>query len=138
MRIFQKKSKESADFDEVKNEKADNEPLPGGASTNPTAMSVAPDDTMPIVRESAQLPNATVTSNPAAPVYESPMVKEKIPEDIMPIEKGVTKTAATTIDDIKPDDKLGYDYNFRYINTVNQQLLKGGVHLAGLLNEIFK
>ena len=40
--------------------------------------------------------------------------------------------------DIKPDDKLGYDYNFRYINTVNQQLLKGGVHLAGLLNEIFK
>jgi S1/P1 Nuclease len=40
--------------------------------------------------------------------------------------------------DIKPDEKLGYDYNFKYINTVNQQLLKGGVHLAGLLNEIFK
>src|SRR6187397_1129176 len=39
--------------------------------------------------------------------------------------------------DIKPDDKLGYLYNFKYIATVNQQLLKGGVHLAGLLNEIF-
>jgi len=40
--------------------------------------------------------------------------------------------------DIKPDDKLGYQYNFKYIATVNQQLLKGGVHLACLLNDIFK
>ena len=39
--------------------------------------------------------------------------------------------------DIKPDDKLGYNYNFKYIEVVDQQLLKGGVHLAGLLNEIF-
>ena len=40
--------------------------------------------------------------------------------------------------DIKqPEEKLGYQYNFKYISTVNQQLLKGGVHLAGLLNEIF-
>lgn len=39
--------------------------------------------------------------------------------------------------DVKPDDKLGYLYNFKNIGTVNQQLLKGGVHLAGLLNEIF-
>jgi hypothetical protein len=38
---------------------------------------------------------------------------------------------------VKPDDKLGYRYNFDYADTVNQQLLKGGVHLAGLLNEIF-
>jgi S1/P1 Nuclease len=40
--------------------------------------------------------------------------------------------------DIKPDANLSYDYNFRYIGIVNQQLLKGGVHLAGLLNEIFQ
>jgi hypothetical protein len=40
--------------------------------------------------------------------------------------------------DIKPDDKLSYQYNFKYIGIVNQQLLKGGVHLAGLLNEIFR
>lgn len=39
--------------------------------------------------------------------------------------------------DIKPDEKIGYNYNFKYIATVNDRLLKGGVHLAGLLNEIF-
>lgn len=37
----------------------------------------------------------------------------------------------------QPDQKLDYKYNFNYLYTVNQQLLKGGVHLAGLLNEIF-
>lgn len=36
-----------------------------------------------------------------------------------------------------PDLKLGYQYNFLHIYTVNEQLLKGGVRLAGLLNEIF-
>jgi len=40
--------------------------------------------------------------------------------------------------DAKPDANLGYDYNFKFISVVNQQLLRGGVHLAGLLNEIFK
>ena len=40
--------------------------------------------------------------------------------------------------DIKPNEKLSYQYNFKYIALVNEQLLKGGVHLAGLLNEIFK
>lgn len=37
----------------------------------------------------------------------------------------------------KPDAKLGYRYIFDYIAVANQQLLKGGVHLAGLLNQIF-
>ena len=37
----------------------------------------------------------------------------------------------------KAGDKLSYNYNFKFINTVNQQLLKGGVRLAGLLNQIF-
>lgn len=40
--------------------------------------------------------------------------------------------------DIKPGDRLSFDYDFKYNATVNQQLLKGGVHLAALLNEIFK
>lgn len=40
--------------------------------------------------------------------------------------------------DIKPDDKLGYLYNYKFIGIVNQQLVIGGVHLAGLLNDIFK
>lgn len=39
--------------------------------------------------------------------------------------------------DTKPNDKLSYLYNFKYLAPLNQQLLKGGVHLAGLLNEIF-
>lgn len=37
----------------------------------------------------------------------------------------------------KPEQKLGYRYNFDNVEMLNQQLLKGGVRLAGLLNEIF-
>lgn len=37
----------------------------------------------------------------------------------------------------QPDQRLSYDYNFDNVQTVNQQLLKGGVRLAGLLNGIF-
>lgn len=41
--------------------------------------------------------------------------------------------------DIKgPEEKLGYAYNFKYVKIVDQQLLKAGVRLAGLLNDIFK
>jgi hypothetical protein len=35
------------------------------------------------------------------------------------------------------DKKLGYEYNFKHLKTLNAQVLKGGVHLAGLLNQIF-
>ncbi|WP_069659551.1 S1/P1 nuclease [Arcticibacter eurypsychrophilus] len=31
----------------------------------------------------------------------------------------------------------GYKYNYEWVETMNDQLLKGGVRLAGLLNEIF-
>jgi hypothetical protein len=37
----------------------------------------------------------------------------------------------------QPDQKLSYRYNFDYIEIVNERLLKGGVRLAGLLNDIF-
>jgi len=41
--------------------------------------------------------------------------------------------------DIKqPNQRLDYRYNFNYVSILNQQLLKGGVHLAGVLNDIFK
>jgi hypothetical protein len=33
---------------------------------------------------------------------------------------------------------LGYNYNFQFIDTINQQLLKGGVRLAGVLNQLFE
>ncbi len=38
----------------------------------------------------------------------------------------------------KPDEKLSYRYNFDHLDTLNAQLLKGGIHLAGLLNEIYE
>jgi hypothetical protein len=54
-------------------------------------------------------------------LYESYQIAEKIYGDIK-----------------EPDQKLDYAYNFKYVATVNEQLLKGGIRLAGLLNEIFK
>jgi hypothetical protein len=33
--------------------------------------------------------------------------------------------------------RLSYRYNYDHIKTLNEQMLKGGVHLAGLLNQIF-
>ncbi len=37
-----------------------------------------------------------------------------------------------------PDSKLDFLYNFKFVAPLNDQLLKGGVHLAGVLNEVFK
>ena len=37
----------------------------------------------------------------------------------------------------EPNQRLGYEYNFDHIHIVNERLLKGGVRLAGILNEIF-
>lgn len=48
------------------------------------------------------------------------------------------KIAGQIYADIKPGERLGYDYDFKYNAILNQQLLKGGVHLACLLNDIFK
>lgn len=39
--------------------------------------------------------------------------------------------------DIKPGDNLTYKYNFTHIDTLNEQLLKGGIRLAGVLNRLF-
>jgi S1/P1 Nuclease len=36
------------------------------------------------------------------------------------------------------EDKLGYQYNFKYKSLLDEQLLKAGIHLAGILNSIFK
>lgn len=37
-----------------------------------------------------------------------------------------------------PDSRLDFLYNFKFIAPLNEQLLKGGVHLAGVLNEVFR
>jgi hypothetical protein len=39
--------------------------------------------------------------------------------------------------DIQQNDNLSYKYNFSHIDTLNRQLLKGGIRLAGVLNMIF-
>jgi len=36
-----------------------------------------------------------------------------------------------------PDQKLSYRYNYEHAKELNERLLKGGVRLAGVLNEIF-
>jgi len=39
--------------------------------------------------------------------------------------------------DIRPGDTLTYKYNFTHIDPLNQQLLKAGIRLAGVLNALF-
>lgn len=39
---------------------------------------------------------------------------------------------------IKPDERLSYKYNFDFVDLLNEQLLKGGVCLANILNDIYK
>lgn len=39
---------------------------------------------------------------------------------------------------VKVDEKLSYRYTYDHLDELNQQLLKGGVRLAGLLNQVFK
>jgi len=41
-------------------------------------------------------------------------------------------------DSVEVGEKLGYSYNYKYWDTVENQLLKGGVRLAAVLNAIFK
>ena len=53
-------------------------------------------------------------------VIESYQISEKLYKDIK-----------------EPNQRLSYNYNFKYIQTVNDRLLKGGVRLAGVLNQLF-
>jgi S1/P1 Nuclease len=39
--------------------------------------------------------------------------------------------------DVKPEDRLTYGYNYKNADIMNQQLLKGGIRLAAVLNDIF-
>lgn len=40
-------------------------------------------------------------------------------------------------DKTKADDKLNYRYNFEFVDLLNEQLLKGGVRLAQIINDIY-
>lgn len=39
--------------------------------------------------------------------------------------------------DLKSGDRLSYSYNYKHVETMNRQLLKGGIRLAGILNDVF-
>ena len=54
-------------------------------------------------------------------LYESYSISNKLLEEIK-----------------QPNQKLSFEYNFKHHQTMNEQLLKGGVRLAGILNELFK
>ena len=135
--IFQKKSKASADFDEVKNEQADNEPVPGGTSNTQPAMPMTA-DSMPIVREQMQLPNTTANTNTVSPMYDPPMVKEKIQEDVVRADKGATNSEATVVQDLKPDDKPDsfWDKNKQWLKPT--AIGVGGVTILAIAIKMFK
>lgn len=38
----------------------------------------------------------------------------------------------------RPEDRLSYKYNFEFVSLLNEQLLKGGICLANILNDIYK
>ena len=42
------------------------------------------------------------------------------------------------VDGMEQNARLGYEYNFAQVATLNEQLLKGGIRLASVLNNIFK
>ncbi|HEU0064692.1 MAG TPA: S1/P1 nuclease [Flavisolibacter sp.] len=54
-------------------------------------------------------------------IYDSYLISNKLHADI--------KT---------PDPKLSYLYVYQHLSIVNEQLLKGGIHLAAILNDIFR
>jgi hypothetical protein len=47
------------------------------------------------------------------------------------------RIAGKLYSDVKENDKLSYPYNYYHVDTMNQQLLKAGIRLAGILNSIY-
>jgi len=66
--------------------------------------------------------------------------KQKADWQQAPINAWITETygmAQNIYGGVAPGDKLSYRYIYDNLNTVNNQLLKGGIRLAGVLNQIF-
>ncbi len=64
----------------------------------------------------------TMMSEPVSTwIYQSYQLSEKIYSEIT-----------------QADQRLDYKYNFNYVASLNLQLLRGGVHLASILNKIFE
>ena len=63
--------------------------------------------------------NTWMKQQPSEWIYESYVIAQKL------------------YTEVKPEEKLLYNYNFNHVNIMNQQLLKGGVRLAAMLNNVF-
>jgi hypothetical protein len=48
------------------------------------------------------------------------------------------KFAEKVYAETQPDTKLDFGYNFKFVSLMNEQLLKAGLHLAFVMNEIYK
>ncbi|MDQ6724381.1 MAG: S1/P1 nuclease [Thermoproteota archaeon] len=75
-----------------------------------------------------------------ATAINHPTLSQLVTWQKQPLSEWIYQTyliAQKVYSDIKPDDKLSFVYNYNYIDILNQQLVKGGVHLAALLNQIF-
>jgi hypothetical protein len=76
-----------------------------------------------------------------ATAINHPLEAQRIQWQQDPVSKWVYESyqlAGKIYADIRqPEQKLDYKYNFQYLGILNEQLLKGGVRLAGLLNVIF-
>ena len=139
--IFQKKSKASEDFDEAKNEKAENETItPPG--TNPPQLPVPTQEVInTMLKEEALTPMVTnnalpaITNNAnASPTYETPMSKEKMKEDEL-----VNDKIALKKEDGKgtEDDKVGFwDKNKKWLKPV--AIGVGGISLLAIGIKLFK
>jgi hypothetical protein len=47
------------------------------------------------------------------------------------------KVAEQLYSEVKPEERLSYNYNYQHLHLMNEQFLKGGIRLAGVLNDIF-
>lgn len=100
---------------------------------NPTNLHAVWDESLVNYQQLSYTEYATAINHAAAPqrkLWQAQPIADWLAESY-----AVAETLYPEI--TEKDQKLGYDYNFRHVATVNSQLLKGGVRLAGLLNSIF-
>lgn len=48
-----------------------------------------------------------------------------------------SKDMRPTVYDIKNPERMGYEYNYKHIEDLNNRLLQAGIRLAGILNELY-
>lgn len=63
--------------------------------------------------------------------------KELVTGDVLDWVEESQDLAKKVYSGVKPGQKLGYAYSYEYWNTVEEQLLKGGLRLGKILNQIF-